>query len=60
MRPPGFLEPVWHGEDPDYFTPDEYAGGYDNVNYFSAKAEYIKNELYYQGTSREYIEFLKE
>lgn len=53
--------PVWHGvEDPNYFTAEEYAGGYDEVNLqIPAGCDYVSVELYYQGTSREYIEFLK-
>lgn len=55
-------EPVWHGtSDNNYFTPDEYTGGYDEVNLtIAANANYIKVTLYYQGTSREYIEFLRD
>ncbi|MBN1916662.1 MAG: hypothetical protein JW889_02030, partial [Verrucomicrobia bacterium] len=58
-------EPVWHGASaPDYFTAAEYAGGYDEV----ALADYgvlmpgaarVEVKLYYQTTSREYIEFLR-
>jgi hypothetical protein len=54
-------EPVWHGvADPNYFTADEYAGGYDQValNVGPGMA-HIVITLYYQGTSREYIEFLR-
>lgn len=55
-------EPVWHGDSaPNYFTADEYAGGYDNVILnIAAGADYIVVALYYQGTSREYIEFLRD
>lgn len=55
-------EPVWHGvKDPNYFTPAEYAGGYDQVNLtIPQNAEYVEVTLYYQGTSREYIEFLRD
>jgi hypothetical protein len=55
-------EPVWHGEvDPNYYTAQEYAGGYDQVDInIPANAEYIDIKLYYQGTSREYIEFLRD
>jgi len=55
-------EPVWHGEsDPNYFTAAEYAGGYDEVNLqIPFLADYISVALYYQGTSREYIEFLRD
>jgi hypothetical protein len=55
-------EPVWHGvKDTNYFTPAEYAGGYDQVNLtIPQNAEYVEVTLYYQGTSREYIEFLRD
>jgi cytochrome c553 len=41
-------EPVWHGQkDPNYFTPEEYAGGYDDVNLIIAKdAEFVEISLY--------------
>jgi hypothetical protein len=55
-------EPVWHGESaPNYFTEQEYAGGYDAINLnILPGADYIEATLYYQGTSREYIEFLRD
>jgi hypothetical protein len=49
-----------------YFTNLEYAGGYDDVNMadydipFPTDADYIEVNLYYQTTSREYIEFLRD
>ncbi|UCD29154.1 MAG: Ig-like domain-containing protein [Planctomycetota bacterium] len=56
--------PVWHGvEDPNYYTADEYAGGYDDVSLTladAAGADYVEVNLYYQTTSREYIEFLRD
>jgi hypothetical protein len=54
-------EPKWHGEpDLDYFTGAEYAGGYDEVNLtIPAGATKVEVNLYYQTTSREYIEFLR-
>jgi hypothetical protein len=54
--------PVWHGaEDPLYFTEDEYAGGYDNVAVtIEPGADAVEVNLYYQTTSREYIEFLRD
>ncbi len=54
--------PVWHGvEDPNYFTAAEYAGGYDDVSLTIAKgAGNVEINLYYQTTSREYIEFLRD
>jgi hypothetical protein len=55
-------EPVWHGSPaPDYFTPDEYAGGYDRVSVtIRPGAELVEVSLYYQATSREYVEFLRD
>lgn len=55
-------EPVWHGQkDPNYFTLEEYASGYDQINLIIPQdAEYVEVSLYYQGTSREYIEFLRD
>ncbi|MFC1783829.1 hypothetical protein ACFL02_09640, partial [Planctomycetota bacterium] len=55
-------EPVWHGLiDPAYFTNEEYAGGYDQVQLdIPVLANRIQVTLYYQGTSREYIEFLRD
>jgi hypothetical protein len=56
------VEP-WYGgiKRLDYFTSDEYAGGYDNVSLnIPTGADYIEVTLYYQTTSREYIEFLRD
>ncbi len=52
----------WHGADvPDYFTADEYAGGYDDISLSIAPAaDYVEVGLYYQTTSREYVEFLRD
>jgi hypothetical protein len=54
--------PVWDGADaPGYFTADEYAGGYDDVSLtVAAGADSVEVNLYYQTTSREYIEFLRD
>jgi hypothetical protein len=54
--------PVWHGvEDPNYFTPQEYTGGYDAVSLtMPSGADRVEAALYYQTTSREYIEFLRD
>ena len=54
--------PVWHGvEDPNYFTEFEYLGGYDEVNMtIPTGATAVEINLYYQTTSREYIEFLRD
>jgi hypothetical protein len=54
--------PVWQGTDePDYFTAEEYSGGYDDVSVdISPGADLVEIKLYYQTTSREYIEFLRD
>jgi hypothetical protein len=56
------VEPVWNGApDLDYFSPEEYAGGYDAVSLtIPAGADRVVVSLYYQTTSREYIEFLRD
>lgn len=55
-------QPRWEGEDaPGYFTAEEYAGGYDEVTL--AKPEGTATwyaTLYYQTTSRDYVEFLRD
>jgi hypothetical protein len=55
-------QPRWHGEDAyDYYTSEEYAGGYDEVSlYIVDGAASVEVNLYYQTTSREYIEFLRD
>ncbi len=55
-------EPVWQGvSDTNYFTAAEYAGGYDEVSLQLPRgAERIEFQLYYQTTSREYMEFLRD
>lgn len=53
----------WYGgvKRVDYFTSAEYTGGYDDVSLsIPAGADYIEVTLYYQTTSREYIEFLRD
>jgi hypothetical protein len=55
-------EPVWAGlSDTNYFTAAEYAGGYDDVTLqgFPAGTQQVDVTLFYQGTSREYVEFLR-
>jgi hypothetical protein len=54
--------PVVDGaEDPNYFAAEEYAGGYDEISLsIPAGADYVEVNLYYQTTSREYIEFLRD
>jgi hypothetical protein len=60
------VQPRWHGADaPGYFTAAEYTGGYDDVslaNYGISipGADLVEVSLYYQTTSREYIEFLRD
>lgn len=59
---PRLCEPVWHGQsDTNYFTAAEYAGGYDEVTVsIPAGIERIEAGLYYQTTSREFVEFLRD
>jgi hypothetical protein len=54
--------PRWHGADaPGYFTAAEYAGGYDEVQLqVATTADQVEINLYYQTTSREYLEFLRD
>jgi len=59
-------EPVSQGvSSPGYFTAAEYDGGYDEILlplplYATNAAARIEANLYYQTTSREYIEFLRD
>jgi hypothetical protein len=55
-------EPTYHGHsESNYFTAEEYAGGYDQVSVpVPFDANHVSATLYYQGTSREYIEFLRD
>jgi hypothetical protein len=55
-------EPVWAGAAaPDYFTAAEYTGGYDEISIsVPSAADGIAVTLYYQTTSREYMEFLRD
>lgn len=54
--------PVTAGvDDPGRFTTEEYAGGYDQVDLsLPAGADHVEARLYYQTTSREYVEFLRD
>ncbi|MFU8895480.1 MAG: multiheme c-type cytochrome [Gammaproteobacteria bacterium] len=54
--------PVWQGtENAGFFTPDEYAGGYAEVALtLQGDPARVEVSLYYQTTSREYIEFLRD
>jgi hypothetical protein len=64
--PERISQPVWHGADaPGYFSEEEYAGGYDEVELhdygiYLTEADSIQVSLYYQTTSREYVEFLRD
>lgn len=71
IPPKGFLwqqaearlsEPVWQGQSQaTYYTSAEYAGGYDDVALtVAAGGSKVEIRLYYQGTSREYVEFLSD
>jgi hypothetical protein len=55
-------QPRWEGNDaPAYFSSAEYAGGYDDVSItIPAGADYVEVKLFYQTTSREYVEFLRD
>jgi hypothetical protein len=55
-------QPRWGGADAyDYFTPAEYAGGYHDVTLTKPPgAAGYAAALYYQTTSKEYIEFLRD
>jgi hypothetical protein len=55
-------EPVWHGvSDTNYFTAAEYVGGYDELEIsLPPGTERVEAGLYYQTTSREFIEFLRD
>lgn len=60
--PSRLVQPRWAGADaPAYFTSAEYSGGYDEVSVsLPSTTAYIEIRLYYQTTSREYIEFLRD
>ena len=53
--------PQWDGNPAtNYFTAAEYAGGYDEITFAKPPgATAWKAELYYQTTSKDYIEFLR-
>jgi hypothetical protein len=55
-------QPRWDGADAlDLFSVDEYDGGYDDVTVSTVSGgDYVEVSLYYQTTSREYIEFLRD
>jgi hypothetical protein len=54
--------PKWNGgDDFNLFTADEYAGGYDEVIVTKpAGTDRWEAALYYQTTSKEYVEFLRD
>jgi len=54
-------EPVWQGViDPGFFSAAEYAGGYDAITVtIPITAAIVDIGLYYQTTSREYVDFLR-
>lgn len=55
------VNPVTHLPDIGYFSDLEYAGGYDDQSLtIAVKADVVTVNLYYQGTSREYIAFLRD
>ena len=55
------VNPITHLEDAAYFTAAENTGGYDAVTVTLVPgAARIDATLYYQGTSREFIEFLRD
>ena len=56
------IEPAEDGKPVlGYFTAAEYAGGYDDVSLTIASgAEVVEVNLYYQTTSREYVQFLSD
>lgn len=60
--PARMTEPVQLGApDPSLFTAAEYAGGYDDVAIaLPAGGDAVVVSLYYQTTSREYVEFLRD
>jgi hypothetical protein len=55
-------QPRWDNADaPGYFTAAEYAGGYDEVTVAKpAGTARWEAALYYQTTSKEYVEFLRD
>lgn len=55
-------QPRWEGADaPDYFSAAEYAGGYDELTLSKpAGATQWYATLYYQTTSKAYVEFLRD
>jgi hypothetical protein len=56
------VQPKWHGADAlDYYSAEEYAGGYDEIAFEKPAGTVAwRARLYYQTTSKEYIEFLRD
>lgn len=55
-------EPAWNGAvAPGYFSATEYAGGFDALALtLPPGGDRVEVKLYYQTTSREYVEFLRD
>lgn len=55
-------EPAWNGAAaPGYFSAAEYAGGHDDLALtLPPGGDRVEVKLYYQTTSREYVEFLRD
>ncbi len=55
-------EPAWGGAAaPGYYSAAEYAGGFDDLGLsLPAGGDRVEVRLYYQTTSREYVEFLRD
>jgi hypothetical protein len=60
--PERHAEPYWQGTVmTDYFTTEEYAGGFDQVTLSLPQGgNRLEVRLYYQTTSREYVEFVRD
>jgi len=55
------VEPVLAGAPkPELFTAAEYAGGYDDIEVDLPGVDGVEVRLYYQTTSREFVEFLRD
>jgi len=55
------VNPLTHASDLSYFTAAEYTGGFDDqLITIAPGAARVELTLYYQGTSREYVAFLRD